>query len=406
MSPDGGFGPLYASARRCLEGNVVTVGSRAVLVAGQHQFRSLWTRDFCFAARGLLALGRVDVVRDHVTLLLTHRRERDALIPRLMDSTVPGWWRVVRYFAKDLVSRTLPWRGRGVATGGRLREPLHPEYRSEHRVEAIDSNLLVFLTAVAYLERTSDTAWWDAHEPRLLEVLRHYERHRDPAGLLRQGAFTDWQDSVRREGRTFYTNLLQWRALSAALRFPRLREGLALNENGVAALRQKLHEVFFDADSGLYRSLEGAPHISLDGNLLALDLGFAGGGAAEPRALFESLRAHPLWRGSAGMPGFVTVPDYPHAWLAPHVKLGRIHRYHDQLYWSWLMALSAKVARAAGEHAEAERILARLDALARRDGTIHEVYAHSPALPPFESWIYRSESHFSWGAGMLLDALA
>src|SRR5690349_8047136 len=73
---------LHAIAQASLQANVVTLESGPYLVAGQHQFRSLWTRDFCFASRGLLLLDRADVVRNHLTALALNRRLKDGLVPR------------------------------------------------------------------------------------------------------------------------------------------------------------------------------------------------------------------------------------------------------------------------------------------------------------------------------------
>src|SRR5215211_4094484 len=94
---------LFSVAAACLRGNVVELASGPYLCAGGGQFRGLWTRDFCFAARGVLELGRPDVVANHLSRLLAHRRQPDGLVPRLMDSISPAWLRVVWHCAGRVV---------------------------------------------------------------------------------------------------------------------------------------------------------------------------------------------------------------------------------------------------------------------------------------------------------------
>ena len=43
---------------------------------------------------------------------------------------------------------------------------------------------------------------------------------------------------------------------------------------------------------------------------------------------------------------------------------------------------------------------------ASRDGVIYEIYHPKPDLPRYRSRLYQSEHPFSWGAGLILDALA
>lgn len=255
-------------------GNVVELASGPYLSAGRGQFSGLWTRDFCFAAWGLLALGRADVVANHLSALLSHQRAGDALVPRLMDSLSPAYLRVVWHCG----GRVLPARLRARPLGNAL----IPEYRSENGVQAVDSNLLVLATALEYVERSGDGAWWQRHEPSLVRAYRYYDRLLDDE-LVVQPPFSDWQDSARRSGKTFYTNVLY--ALVTARLAPRAAFGIGPERP--RRLRDRLHQTFFDPPSGLYGSVQGQPQLSLDGMLLALDGGLFE--AAQTTALFTRL---------------------------------------------------------------------------------------------------------------------
>lgn len=390
MVAPGAYGDLFRVASEGLLGNIAVLDSGPHLRAGRGQFSGLWTRDFCFAARGLLELGRGDVVGRHLSTLLANQRSHDGLVPRLMDSVSPAYLRVAWHCG----GRFLPARFRALP----LRDALIAEYRSEHGVEAVDSNLLVLWAALEYVDSTGDRAWWERYEARLVRAYRYYDRLLS-ADLVVQPPFSDWQDSARREGKTFYTNLL-YCVVSARLATSAV---FGVDSRRASRIRARLLETFFDAGTALYRALEGLPYVSLDGVLLALDAELLN--APDASALYSALKRHELWRRHE-LPGWCTAPDYPNHWISLQTKLVGLRHYHDRLRWSWLTALSAKVAATLGDLAEARRILGQLQALAARDGAIYEVY--SPASPsvPWASRLYTSERHFSWGAGLIVEAIA
>ena len=228
-------------------------------------------------------------------------------------------------------------------------------------------------------------------------MLSFYEHHLSD-DLVVQPGFSDWLDSVRREGKTFYTNLLWATVLERLAR----RNMLGVTRARADRVRIKVESTMYDATSGLYRSLEHGPQISTDGNLLAIDLGFT----KHPQRLYQTLKHHELWSRAGGLPGTVTIPDYPRSsrnWTAWIAGLGH---YHDRAAWSWITALSAKVAERMGDSAEAERILNGLAALAARDTTITEIYDPTRNMRPWHRWLYHSEQPFSWGAAATLEAAA
>lgn len=390
LPEEGALGRLAQIARASLLANVVELEGRCYLSAGANQFRSLWTRDFAHAAGGLIAIGRADVVRDHLDLLIRHLHPDSQLLPRGLDSMNPKLRVAYASFARAPLPRLRP-RSPALPIG----LPLKAEYRDQHGQFAIDGNALAVLAALSYARATGDEAWLERSLPALGQVLAGYTQHLR-AGLVWQPPYSDWQDSVSRIGHACYTNLLVHlaaRDLAEHAPVP----GLLLDP-----LRERL-EGTFRAEGGLYRSLAKREQVSLDANLLALDHGLLG--EADARELYERLRACPLWRRQE-IPGFNTTPDYPASWRNPGVLLAGLGHYHDRIPWTWLSGLSAKVALGRGEPSEARRILEVLSARAERDGHVVEIFAAQPPHDPFRSLLYRSEAPFSWGAARILEALA
>ena len=368
---------LRKTAAESLTANIITLPSGSYLVAGQHQYKTLWTRDFCHSIRGLLKIGRADVVRSHLTKLVEQARPSDGLVPRVIDS-IPVQVRVVLaalHFAPP------------------IQDPLYASYVDEHGSEAIDSNALVILGALDYVESTNDQVWWATHERQLIAIVKFYESRRRADGLIVQTPFSDWQDSVNRGGVTSYANLLYLRALTLLAQ----KAAFGINPADVAVLKSRIKTVFFK--DGLYHALENDAHISLEANLLALKWDFDG------QSLYQTLKASALWQSKSGVPGFATTPDYPYDWKNWPSKLVGVTGYHDEVTWSWLTALSGNVARHEADGHEALRIFLKLAKMAARDGVIGEIYDTDPTLAPYRHWLYYSETPFSWGAANILEAL-
>lgn len=380
------YSALRTIATQSLLANVNELDGRRLLSAGAHQFKALWTRDFGWSVRGLLAAGRKDVVRDQLTLLLAHVRKKDGLVPRTLDSMNPKW---------RVVLSSIWWR-----LGLALRPQLKPEYEDQHGQIAIDGNALVILAAVDYVKTTGDTAWWKAHEKELVAAFRFYDG-RMKGGLVTQPPFSDWQDSIAREGPTFYTNLLYQTVMRRVADNP----AFGVDRGRVRAHAARMEAAFFDARSGLYRSLVDGPRVSLDGNLLAIDLGYLPPSTRRAQDLYAAILRSPFWTRT-GTPGFVTYPAYPGEWRAFVNELCDLRHYHDDLQWSWLIAMSAKVARAMGDERSARLALQKLERLAVRDASIAEIYDADHDAKPWRSLLYRSEQPFSWGAAVTLEALA
>ena len=400
---------LERIARLSLNQNVRQMTSGSYLTAGGRQFNSLWTRDFCFSAAGLFRLGNFQVVHDQLELIISRLEIGDgfALVPKVLDSS--PFSRRVRTISPTIKKYF------GTFPKLPLDEPLQAEYEDERGSVAVDSNMLVLLTAHDYLEVAGADNWWKKRLSDLVQIYKYYDQDgiRDGDGLIIQLPFSDWQDSARRAGKTFYTNLLYYLVSERLAIFPEFH----VTPNKLDQLRSAMEDRFFDKDLGIYRSIAASeatrglggdyPHFSLDANLLAIDLGYFENDPDPNRAkqVYARLKESTLWRGRADLPGYVTWPRYPREWIYWLVRAALLSGYHDEIYWSWLIALSAKVAWKMNDRGEASRIVTQLVSLAERDQSIVEIYSPKPDLAPFSSWFYDAERPFSWGAAFVLDLI-
>ena len=364
-------------ARTSLEQNIVHLPQGDFLAAGAHQFGSLWTRDFCFSVPGLLRLKKFSLVKNQLNYLIKNRHD-DGLVPIYADSISP----MIRVAVGSFNQAT------GLKIQLKITGQINPFYRANGTYSTIDANFLVLLAAYDYYQASGDEDWWQEKQSDFLEIYNYY-RPFIQDGLIAQGSYSDWQDSAKRKGKTFFTNLL-FLDVSKKYQF--------LDKEDLNRLSQKIHESFYDSKTGLYFSILGSPQISLDGILWAIDKKLM----PQTDQLYLHLKKHPLWN-LYGAAGFATYPSYPKSWIAPQVLLSGLNEYHGNLSWSWLMAYASIVAYKQGDAGEAQRLKSFLETLIRRDQTINEIYDSPRGFHAYSSYLYRSESPFSWGAAYVLE---
>ncbi|MGZ3691093.1 MAG: hypothetical protein ACXVAX_06305, partial [Pseudobdellovibrio sp.] len=306
-------------ARTSIQTNIVTLKSGAFLSAGAHQFRSFWTRDFCFSSRGLLAINKAYVVKNHLTYLINHRRNDD-LVPLYVDSMTP-----TNRVISDVIFKAI----RLPDTSLPITDDIKPYYLVNNKYEAIDSNLMVLYASLLYFQKTNDTAWFNSHQADFKRIFDFYNKKKSGV-LIIQNEHADWQDSAKRKGIMFFTNLLYYHMA---------KEYKFMNEADLENLRNKIVEVFYEKHSGLFRSMQGRDNISLEGNLWAIENNLI----ANRDVLYKNLTNHALFTKYKS-PGFATYPSYTPDDTYIQVKIVGLQEYHGNIYWSWLMAYSAKVA--------------------------------------------------------------
>ncbi|MFN8369935.1 MAG: hypothetical protein U0T83_04830 [Bacteriovoracaceae bacterium] len=381
---------LHYIAKSSLERNIVNIKSGRYLMAGEKQFSSLWTRDFCFAAKGLLFSGNADVVKSQLNKLIKSKRKQDSLIPRTLDSISAQ----IRVFVTTTSAGRIPMQ-----LISPLRDPLRPEYTDQYGSAAIDSNILFLYAALSYVKFTNDYKWWYDNQKALKEIYDFYIP-KMKNGFIEQDKFSDWQDSANRSGFTFYTNLLYYIVSKDLEQFSYF--GINPNENKL--FRQKLIDTFYDENVGIFNGVIGIKLYSLEGNLIAIENNLFED-EEKTRELYLSLKKHNLWSYKVDLPGIATYPNYPSNWVSPFLKFVGLRNYHGAIYWSWLIAYSAKISYLMNDKNEGQRILNKLQEIALRDGVIYEIYRQNDNLTVWNSFLYKSEGPFSWGSGVTIEAL-
>jgi hypothetical protein len=366
--------PLVAKCLRTIEANLVETEAGILLAAGAAQYKTLWVRDFCYSVPGLLKAGYAELVERQLLLIYQHKGA-DGRLPRGLDVVNPK----LRVVWNVLLSRSPP----GSAYE---RRALKAEHLGEHGTPAFDSNLLFVRALFALAAHQGKPPALPSGE--IAQLLAVYQQGED--SLLRQPAFSDWQDSVRREGPLLLSHLLL------------LDCQLALgDENGAKLSRDAVIRNFYDG--GLFREMPGSRQVSLDSHLLLLNRRLFPG--LEPAETYRRLKEHPVWRTDL-IPGRPVFPLHPEGSISWTTRFVGLRHYHDGFVWGWLAADAYQCSLRQGDGGEAQRILAAFRAAAQKDPYLGEIYEGSEqGLKQVSRRFYRSEMPFTWTAAKWLEAL-
>jgi glycogen debranching enzyme len=360
--------------------------SKEIMHAGYRNFSESWARDFGFAAYGLLALKQYNPIRETLEAFFWHQT-RDGQLPVKLHSVDVVTRFLHSFFGREQPNEVL----------------LKPKYVSGHGAPSLDGQALLIIAALAYVQEKGDMLFLEGHWAELRSAMRWLENYRkggeaDP--LLHQGAFADWADSIARQGRVLYTNVVYWKALSemasAATRLNRQQEADDYSVNAEKVARG-IHSRFWRADLGYFVTSDALTQLSSDGNLLAIAWGLA-----KPEQAESILKVMDARRMAEPVPTRVTYPSYPRNLIAVENLLGGMATYHTSASWLWIGAWHVIALVKAGQLEQARKLVSRILAVIAQDRQVHEVHAMNGK--PLSSIWYTPEAPLTWNAGMVIYA--
>ena len=352
-----------------------------VVCAGFRHFREPWARDFGFASFGLMTEGRADVVEDGVRLFFSHQASSGQL-PLKLHSTI-----LVERYLHSVLHRVQP-----------VDANLIPRFITAHGTRSLDSVLLLVIAWAECAVAKGDRALAVDLHGGAVRALAWVERYKGHTGLLHQGPFADWADSIARKGPVLYTNVLWWKAVKGMEAVESLLpEGMVHASEGSSVIGQRILDAYYSQEEGyLFQTPTHAMFCSAP-NYMAVAWGLT--------EREQSLRILHYAR-QAGMsdvvPSRVTDREYPFYQVGPEMRLAGIAHYHTKCSWMWIGGWHAMACLRAERVDEAREIVDRMLSVVARDHTVYEVHAQDGQ--PLATRLYHSEEPLSWNAAMILYA--
>jgi glycogen debranching enzyme len=359
--------------------------TREILQAGYRNFRESWARDFSFASFGLLALKEFKVVKDTLEAFLDHQTPEGQFPVKLHSMGM------VTRFMHSLFEREQP-----------VEFLMRPKYRSGHGAPSLDGQCLMVIAAIHYSFQTEDHKFLETHWDALGKAITWAERAvlEGADGLLTQGAFADWADSIARSGRVLYTNVVYWKALQemaeAAKHFG-FEDQTSFYSQKARQVAQAIQAHLWRPNLGYFAASDTLDQLTSSGNLLAISWGLTS--TDQANSIMDAL----IVTGMASpVPTRVAYPSYPRHLIALENRLAGVANYHTDAAWLWIGAWHVVALARSGRVEESHGILSRIAEVIVRDQQVHEVYG--PNGEPLSSFWYKSEAPLTWNAGMVVYA--
>lgn len=349
------------------------------IVASTDHFSDYWARDSFFASWGLLELGENEKVKSNLILFL-HRQKKNGQLPRRIDCCFTG----LHYLGIKI-----------------KRHHLCPRFTGAHLNPALDSNLLIVITAHHYISKTEDLDFLRSHFDQLnkaMDWLKNYEKN----GLLYEGALANWMDTVVKKGAVFYTNVLFCEALRCFSDLCQMldKDAMAMNSHGkYLELKSRLDEKFWSGNYYIDWIEERAnqDYFSTDGNVLAMLFGIPN--EEQTKKIITTIEKNFL----DVVPMRTNHPKYPWWRIAFWMFLRGTPGYQNAYAsWLWLGSVYAVALKENGYDKKAERIHKQTSLLIEKHGAVFETY--KPTGEPYKGWMWNSTKSFAWSSGLFLWA--
>lgn len=366
----------------CMEHRRVGPGERATVVcAGFRHFREPWARDFGFAAFGLLTEGRADVVNDGVRLFFSHQKSNGQL-PLKLHST-----NLAERYLHSVFHRVQP-----------VDAALIPRFITAHGTRSLDSVLLLVIAWSECVLQTEDMSLAVDLHGQAVRALKWVERYEGKTGLIHQGPFADWADSIGRRGPVLYTNVLWWKALKGVEEVEKLLpDGMQHSDETADVVAHRIMDAYFKPEAGYLYQTPTDPMFAAAPNYMACAWGLAN--EEQANSILDYARNQGM---SAIVPSRVTDREYKFYQVGPEMWIAGIPNYHTNCSWMWIGGWHAVACLETGRVEEAKEYVDRMLEIVDRDRTVFEV--HDKTGKPLSTRLYHSEEPLSWNAALILYA--
>jgi len=411
---------LLNYAIKSLKANFVIFNNKQYLVAGGCQYHAFRIRDQAHCVSALSSLKHFDVIQNNLDLYLDNLK-KNGLGPVSGATITPDH----RFCCSSLRNFFGCVRKRFSISQD---DDLIFQYQDDNEGYEFDTNLLILLSIFKI----------GADDEIILEKMKRIFEFYDKFkidDIIYQPSYSDWQYSQSRNGPTLTTNILY---LEVIKQFSLMGDNnpIASSLPNYDVVAKKIYNLFYQESTGLFKSIAGEEHVSLDGILFILKFDSFNyikqdnGEICNSKDIYKNLKQNQLWKGSSmssylsridclcwcnklpiskdtHFPGFVTYPNYSPSSVRGEMRLIGLQHYHDSMYWSWLMAFSGEMAYKMNDIIQGDLILKNLLYIIKQeDGNfVHEIYNHNEEFKPFHSLLYSSEKPFSWGAAYIIDMI-
>lgn len=350
------------------------------IFAGARHFSDIWVRDSMYASLGALSIGDTEIVKTNLTTCLSHCSPSGQVPLRIGQK---------HFLLKFLFGLT----------------PKVPQSRfTEDKGISIptDSNPLLVMILDLYLNQTSDYQFAMGHFESIRKVVDwNLYQDIDNDWLVEEGHYAGWADSLKKNGKVAYTNVLHWKAyesfadLCKVLKEPELSD---FYQKIADKIKSRINEVFWNGRYFVdWVNDDGKMQVfSADANLFAIIFGLAT--HDQGIKIEDYVLEHGL---DSGFTIKTCHPGYPSQHIYPPFRFIQMDDYHNGMDWLWIGCVDALAKLKIGRRNEAIGLITRMSEKIIEYNGVYEVYYDGK---PVDRVFYSSENWFTWSSGSFVWA--
>lgn len=374
------------------------------ILTGLHHFTDYWARDSLYAILGALCLvnpnNEHDVHLQHIKLNLK----------LLAENQDPKTGQIPFRVGSRLIFQKLFLKSEG-------HRQLHACFRQDKRfihpfdesLRSTDPNPLFLIMATLYIKVTKDYQFLKQYFKVFQKAADWLATREGNSGLIFEGPYCTWEDTVDKKGEVLYTNVLYYAALKA---YSQLYKAQGIKQEKIEKKAKKvkaqINRRFWTDNYFLdWRNEKVKREIfSTDGNLLAILFKVANETQAD--LILKHIKKHHLFE-----PYPAKTNDKPEVREKDVSLLNKIlgmGSYHNRWLWPWLGSLGAVTQNLSGETSKAKTTLKRVAENFVRDDLCYEMYDENGAPIKFGLWFkdrglgFKAEGPYAWTAGFYIFA--
>lgn len=370
------FRRAYAIAISTLRDRYTPMG----IFAGKYQFSDIWARHSNYAAMGSLLLGDFDIVKQNLKTLFDYMN-KDGQIPHRIGQQ----YQLLKFW------------------GIHAKKP-KPRYTEDKSLSiTTDNNSLQIILLDRYIELSEDIEFLKSVFEKAKKVINwNFKQDKNNNLLIEEDNYSNWTDSLKRNGTVFYTNVMHFRAVTGFAKCcKRLKKQDEANFYFSLAekIKKELNNNFWNGDYFIDRiDRVGKKHqqFSTEGNVFAIIFDLA-----TPE---QSTLIHKTIENLKLNKGFTTrtcFPKYRFKDVYLPFYFMNLADYHNGLEWLWVGCADAVSKNYSNLTDLARNNLLKIAKKIVEFNNVYEVYDKGK---PVQRFWYKSEKWYAWSSGFYVWA--
>ena len=347
------------------------------IYAGLNHFKDYWARDMFFACLGAIAIKDFTIVEKSLKLYLKNAKKNGELPIRIGRSTNEI---ILSLIKKSSFSR----------------KPIFNNDKNNNK--STDQNSLFIIALFEYVKTSKNMKILEHMNEIEKIMLWNFSVDMDSDNLIEENKYCSWADSIKKQGKVLYTNVLHAHALQCLKKLYELKkntEKKLLYENKAKQTKKSINKLFWNGEYYSDWIFAGKRYdfLAYPPNYLSIIYNITD--EEKEKKMQRTFKKY------AGKLGSCVYQKYPLRHISKRIMIGGMKDYHNGLSWLWIACLNVLMQNKIKNKVYLKNTIKEIAKIIVEFDGVYEIYDKNK---PVNRLFYRSEKPFAWSAAMFLYA--